>query len=340
MTTGLIMNKLKTLFTFIVLVSLFVGCNSSSETETILPTSEPPTSIALPSVPNTSLPPTPTSLPLISDDSPKIALSVYVQQNGGCRLPCLLGLSPGLSDRSAVDAFVNYFERNAIETENRIDSVDIYTYTSNERGGVRIIFWEQYTSLYIGLGYMLEDNQIKIISFFAQALLYKDDEDNSAEKSFGNPYFSKLLSDFTLQKILTTYGEPSQILIRPYPNIPGYPSPPAQYIFNFALYYPELGFLIDYIVIREEQSEYYMGCPTQPYLLELVSWDPDDLLSVNEVAFYITNGEGMSAEYVGGFRPIEEVTSISITEFYSEFSNPDSKECVQSLKALWPENEP
>jgi hypothetical protein len=57
-------------------------------------------------------------LPEISEENAKSVIEKFIRQNGGCQLPCLFGITPGLSDASTVRHFVAYFQRDFLQVED------------------------------------------------------------------------------------------------------------------------------------------------------------------------------------------------------------------------------
>jgi hypothetical protein len=135
--------------------------------------------------------------------------------------------------------------------------------------------------------------------------------------------------------LLETYGQPEQIIIRPFPDDQGYPSPPAQYTFDFVLFYPEQGFVAEYVSVRDTKGKDFIGCPTKSYRTQLSTWNPYEAGSIKEAIKYFTNLDGISTENIGEYKQLQDVTSLSITDFYNMFRIPNSSDCVETPKELW-----
>lgn len=335
---AIIMKTAKIIFT-LVLTFLNVGCQTLAGNNNLTPTkvnAVSTTSVDIAITPSFSPTPerlTPTALPLISDNNTKEILESFVKGNGGCKLPCVMGLTPGLSENTELNAFINYFQDNTREAENRINDIDVWTYIKNEQGGMSLRFFEDNKSISIGLGYITDGGKVNRIFLSGESYQHLD---GGVKKQFGNLNFNILLNQFTLAEILNLYGPPTQILIRPFPNDLGHPSPPAQYTFDFVLVYPENGFLIQYISERTQQGKYFVGCPTKPYSLNISTWSPKTPLNLVDAVEYFSNIDGISNQNISAFKLIEEVTSLNNAQFYEIFRNPNSNECVETHKELWP----
>jgi len=336
--------KKKTIIANLLLGLLIFGCQPSTTMPThspntiatfpakLAPTASVIASITIiPTASQTPEPLTPTPLPTISAGTTKESLTQFVQENGGCQLPCVLGLTPGLSDKMMGQGFVHDFQDNANGLKNK---VNILGSTKNNQGGILLMFIDSDKSVSITLDYFLDGNtinQILLSGSSSQTL-----EGGGAKKQFGLPYFDTLLSAFTLPQILATYGLPSQILVRPFPDYVGHPSPPAQYTFAFILLYPDKGFLVEYISERLEQNGFFVGCRTKPYSLNLSAWDPNEPLTLLEAVQNLSGLEGISDQNAEAFKPMEDVTALSTKDFYEIFKNANSEACIKTPKELWP----
>jgi hypothetical protein len=311
------------------LLGLMAGCSGKG-------TEYPPSENAvIPTVPTPSYQATfavPTNVPILPDGDANKALKVFIQTNGECRLPCVLGLTPGLTDQVTAESFIGYFANLSGNLSQLSDNLEIYANTGySDRGGVIFTLWENDKYVVFGLGYSLNQGKIAHIDVFGEALQKGDDW---AQKLFGDPLFDDVLSSFTVTNILRTYGPPQQIWVMPFPDDPEYPTPPL-YTFNFILVYPDDGFLVEYRTERTQQDDYYVGCPTKAYSLAISAWDPKSPITLMEAVQGFSSVNGASIYNINRFRPIDDVTSFNIANFYSTFVAPDSDECVQSFQRLW-----
>lgn len=319
--------------TFILLLALLIGACYSSVSNDSVPTKIDGFSTSTPPPPlNPEIPP-PTSLPTISANNSKEILESFVQENGGCKLPCIMGLTPGMSENTEVNSFMQYFQKNTREAENQINNISIWSYLENDQGGISLRFFENNRSVSIGLGLIVDGSKLNQLLLSGESYQHLE---GGAKKQFGDLYFNDLLRQFTLMEILNLYGLPTQILVRPFPDDPGHPSPPAQYTLDFVLVYPEKGFLIQYISERTERGKYFVGCPTKPYSINISAWDPNTPLNLVDAVEYFSNIDGINSQNVSAFKAVENVTSLSIRQFYEIFRNPNSNECIETPKELWP----
>lgn len=321
------------------LLASFIGACRSPVIEKSVPTKVGTSSSSANDISITSTPllisekPTPTFLPEISANNTKEILERYVRENGGCRLPCIMGLTSGLSENPEVNAFIQYFQQNAREAENLTDDINIWSYLEGDQGGVSLRFFEENKSVSIDLGFITNGGKVSQILFGGESYQHLE---VGAKTQFGDPYFNSLLREFTLSNVLNVYGLPSQILIWPFPDSPGRPSPPAQYTFSFVLLYTEKGFLAQYTSERKERDNYFVGCPTEPHSLDISAWDPKVHLDLMDAVKYFSNIDGINSQNASVFKALEDVTSLNIREFYEVFRATGTTECIETLKDLWP----
>jgi len=321
------------------LVWLLSGCSSVSS-EQVSPLTTPiitsnlverPTQVFASQTPvplstSTSVLPTPTKI--------SYGLLSFVKENGGCKLPCIFGLTPGNSSRTAVNALLGNLMNSHLSAEQR-NNATIDTFANYGWEGASLSFVENKANIKVELASRSRDEEVDRLDFSAEAL---QSIDGGAKKIYGDPYYDELLTPFTLSNILETYGQPDQIIIRPSPDDEGHPSPPAQYTFDFVLFYPEQGFVVEYVSVRNEKGKNFIGCPTESYLTQLSTWNPDEGKSINEVIKYkyFTNLDSISKENISEYKQLQNVTPLNVTDFYNMFRVSNSSDCVGTPKESWP----
>lgn len=276
----------------------------------------------------------PANLPPLSIENRKDTLTSLVQENGGCQLPCIFGITPGVSDTLTVKGFIKYFGANSREADNQIDDISIDTYSNYDWTGVYLRFFENRVDVSIGLAIQIANDKVKRMEYSGHAMQLMD---IGAKKLYGDPYYDSLLKSFSLSSILNTYGQPEQIIIRSVPDDFGHPSPPAQYTFSFVLFYPRQGFVVEYIAVRAESENDYVGCPTKSYVTNISSWNSNESTSITEAVEHFSNLDGISKVNIGEYMQLQDVTPMSIEDFYNTFKIQNSDECVHTPKENWPD---
>jgi hypothetical protein len=122
---------------------------------------------------------------------------------------------------------------NSRKTDDQTNNITFDTFTNENWNGARLNFYENKVNVGIIFSAQVIDNKVKGIKFSGQTLKIID---TGAIKLFGNRYYDDLLKSFALSTVLEVYGQPDEILVRPFPDDVGYPSPPAQYTFDFVLF--------------------------------------------------------------------------------------------------------
>lgn len=330
--------KKKIIAPVILLSLVLVGCLSANvEQEHTLTSPAPTLTFTEQPIQNivteTTIPaPAHTNLPPMSEETRKDVLTKLVQGNGGCQLPCILGLDPGKSDSTAVTAFMSYFQTNSHKSDDQRNNVTIDTFMYDDWSGTNLNFFEAGVNVWVRPMAKITGEQVERVVLFGQGMQMFD---GGAKKLFGDPYYDELLVNYSLSTILEEYGQPDKLIIRPFPDDEGYPSPPAQYTFDFVLFYPKQGFVAEYVSVRAEEGNNFVGCPTKSYITQISSWNPEEAISIAEAIQYFNNLDGILEVNISEYRQLEDVTSLSLTDFYNLFRVSNSSECVNTPKDVW-----
>lgn len=309
-----------------------------SATPTVRPslTAAPAGTPSAPTATVTSAPqPTPTTLPPLLADTAKLILEPFVQRNDDCQLPCVMGVTPGISDRAAFSAVIRYFRENQREASDYADGTQIWSYIKNQQGGVLLSFWEKMVMIQPGFDYWVVGDKVDRTGFSIGVYQYVEEHNQGGMRIlYDHPYYRKLAESFLLSHLVRTYGSPAQILIRPFPNDPDFPAT-APYNFDVVLFYSQQGFLAEYIALREEQSTDFVGCPTRAHI-QIATWDPVRQLTLLEAVEHFSHVNGITTSNAGNFKLLQEATSLSVEEFSAIFSDPETEVCIHTPKKLWP----
>ena len=279
-----------------------------------------------------TLQPTATNIPVFSIDNAKKILARFVQDNGGCRLPCLMGLTPGKSSQADFNSFFRYFQHNAQEKDDIYDNVNIESNAIKEGGGVLLSFFENQIMVSIGFSFHNSGNELVQTAFNADAVQITR---ISTRQLHGHPYYNGLVQGFLLPNILSTFGPPQQVLIRTFPDQPGYYD--ERYLpFSIVLHYPKQGFLVEYMTNRDEGGGgFYVGCPKNISNVSLSTWNPEKQITIAMAVRYFSNTYSINELSVDSFKPIQEVSSFTIDKFYQAFKEPNSMNCISTPKDIW-----
>ena len=305
------------MISMIVFVLIATGCTPNANHDLLTPT--PSLEHTATASPTATASTTPSPVPTLSpDEVQKLVFESLAVTNGGCRLPCLWGLTPGSTSMDTVYAFVRQF--------GDVQSEDVYVDEDEfeDVGGFALAYRKNRIHTWIRFSYYIsEDGGPEQLVLHAFAVEEVDADlpweagvmplyDETIPRQF--PYYS-------LPSILTNYGMPDQVFLvvgrdiidRPYAWQP----------MILTVYYAEGNFFIEYEFTRYSQGDQYYGCPRQSRVR-------------------VSAGEAGSPPYksfqkllTSGYA-LENVTSMTLEEFYSIFTVPDNTACVYTPMSLWP----
>jgi hypothetical protein len=240
-----------------------------------------------------------------------------LKDNGGCKLPCLWGIYPGKSPLIEVDRLFSLFGSYNTE-EIQVGSDSFHIFYSNLFENRKIYSFRIYC----------ENNRniINSISFFANS--YTADHE---KELFTDAQFINRIKYYSISNILTAYGVPEKVLIGAWKEDP---ITKASYDpFSVVLDYSAQGFFVEYISPVFFSGETWEGCP-QEASISLVTWDKENVPSL-EKRLDGAGGLGINSLNYDYFKEVQNITDISLEEFYQIFKNPDNTECLKTPGSIW-----
>lgn len=299
--------RVLSIFLLAFLLAGCVGSTSVTVTKEAIPTQKSTVAIT----------PTPTFPPATPEPRTK-ALSL-LKNNGNCRLPCIWGLTPGITttgERQKVLASYNEF----LEPDISFGKSE----GGKNPGGMGVEVIKDDISITLGLTYYETDNLIEILS-----LVTRPQRDQKSV--FGDSTYSNLTEYYSLPQLLSNYGLPSDVLVISFPHDPFVK---ADYDpFSIVVIYEELGIMAEYISPTQRVGDQSRGCPGQSYLT-LRTWDTKKNIPLKKIAS-IAAGDGISETAYDYFLPVQDATSMSISDFYNTFKEPDTNQCLEVPSNLW-----
>lgn len=264
--------------------------------------------------------PTPMIIPTLSAIETRTVIYEIINDNGGCRLPCIWGLTPGVTDTITRQ---NYLARFGTVSSDGFRSGR--TNADSDEGAWGFNVQDDGLEINVSLNYRHNTNTI-IDGLWLITLPLRDDI-----AAFGEPLYAELMQYYMLPQLLTRYGKPSDVLIGVWPHDPFLRSDYDP--FSVVVIYEDIGIIAEYISPNETTGNSFRGCPSQAYLI-LRTWDPDNGFSLREIAS-LGATVGIREQTFDYFRPIEDSTSMTIDEFYLEFLRSDSTSCLETPQVLW-----
>jgi len=234
-----------------------------------------------------------------------------LETNGGCELPCWWGITPGETIWQAVkDQFGLYYGRGDTQPDGTV-----YHYGPTYGLSPGRIF-----DYYIEHTFVERDGIVQSIEVIGSVV--KGDPDLGG----GSSHFAQDWRCYSLDQVLTRYGEPSQVRISFVPPIALGAFP----YYNLALVYDHLGFFVSYEGLAVYEPSVMRVCPrleevTLVFLQLQVPRPNESVLGPQE-------------EYP--FPTLEEATGMNVETFYGTFyetfRNVDSNVCLESPAEMWP----
>lgn len=251
---------------------------------------------------------TPSIIPTLKSEDAIVLLRRMLTQNGGCKLPCWWGITPGetrwLDAREMLNSFVERIEEDTyIEQEEDgspylIESALIYfergvpepPYSSNAPG-------------YFG---------IRSINGIVESITASQD----------------VTSQYTLQKILTENGPPQNIYINTTSA-----SPTGKVPFSLLLDFSGKGFMAFYHDDAPIIGDTIYFCAEDYAPIILFIWSPSPEVNQKEKENFIEWLDYWIYDD-SGLLPIQDASNLTLEQFYVNFRN-DNPACIVTSPPIW-----
>ncbi len=295
---------------------LLIGC---SPREVYAPTAVPetlePTLIVTPTRKITATPsptaapftPTPvTPIPTWLPEEQEAYLLDLIETNKHCKLPCLFGIEPGIStweDIRSVEAPL-YFRKAYLPDSQ--GSLDFQSHVKDKIPHLEIAF---------------SGSQSIIEHMIAAEHIFLPGDPRYS------PAMAKAVQAYFLTNILAQYGMPSRILIKSQGTL----VPNSENQAELLLLYDHLGFGIHYfyinVVTLDQKNSILHTCPRDDHLerFRLYLQAPDDRTPLEKMT---TTPIGGSFFPYSDLRPLEDMTTLRIEDFYHSFKSSKTKACL------------
>jgi hypothetical protein len=241
----------------------------------------------------------PSSTPTLSTTQTETKL-LQLLRGENCHLPCFLGIVPGQTDESQATSTLSQFDEISPGTEIRFSrddlvvSLDVITENGYSKDHPEVVKWID-----------------------AKTSVYRQ-LDTSRQKIYQNPYYKEYFQKYTLPYLLSTYGPPEQAYVFLDTGIADMGLGIDLYLLH--LDYPDQGWVAHLEMPLHLADGLFLGCPSEAFT-NLRLWSPDtparDYELDSEVLF-----------------TIEEATGLTLEEFYQEFKDPTTTECLETPSNL------
>lgn len=276
---------------------------------TIAPTPLPSATSALVPEPILTRVPRSTPGPTLTGDEEQTLVLNLLKENGGCQLPCWWGFTPGETDWQVAESFLlSHGKRIGTyrDSQGTIYSVNFYIPNHGSQ-----INQDYYTT---------NGDVIDVIT--VRAVPPVRDE----KFAYGDAQLAEDWNLYMLPQMLTNYGQPSEVFLETFTGAPDGGRPP----FSLLLFYPEKGILVRYFGLVEKREKILRVCLSQADV-SLWLWSPEHSMTLDRLA-------NLGNEPVGDmswFRPLEEVTNMSVEQFYQSFVRSNNTKCLETPVDMW-----
>ena len=267
---------------------------------------------------------TETLIPTFTIEKAQAQLIKLLSTNNGCKLPCLWGIIPGIS--------------STMQTEQLLIPLSpIYEFEiiTPSPATFEINYSKSDTFLDLNLIYVYENDIVTHVFFEMDEKRngFTNDGEPTITDVYNSDDFNDDIQPYLLSSILSEFGIPSSILIQTFNsessmgrNISGG--------FEILLLYPEDGLLIKYTSQMRIDGDIVRGCPSDAHIeMELFPSGKDESYTDN-LSKIGWNGIWPPPVTKPYWKPIEEVTEMSVEGFYQAFKEPTSQ-CIETPTKYW-----
>jgi hypothetical protein len=234
----------------------------------------------------------------LSSDERERRILELILNNGNCNLPCWWGIVPG--------------ETTFADARNFLRQFNPYPYLKEETPNKQFVNYLIPVPASISSAHGIDVN-LDVVDEIVRIV--------STEGIESAAFFS-------IQNMLSAYGEPSEVWIHTYRSYLG-GVPPVDVL----LFYPDQGILARY---STELSEINKSKDSATICLDrsptLTLWSPEDRISFEQAQDYARLDY---KEYGKPLLHLEEATVLSIEEFYDYRTK--ERVCIPTKLSLWPE---
>jgi hypothetical protein len=244
-----------------------------------------------------------------------VQLLGLLQNNASCPLPCLWGITPGVSTTLEVRNILLPFTGIAQLSDLPINGI----------GGISLKYPINDSNVDLYLVYYPVSASQTISAIYLETQAFHNVVDPNQDSSFyGADFYAQILDNYSLHGILSTYGVPWEILVFVEPSTPKY--------FNLRILYPEKGIFIIYGTFVEEQGENYLGCPSKMFV-SLYLLSPESRNDYQKIL--PTIGPDWQNVYpISDFKSLDEAVQMNLDDFYQIFKKPTDR-CLETPKSMW-----
>jgi hypothetical protein len=263
---------------------------------------------------------TPTYVPTLPVEQAKVRLLELLSNNANCRLPCILGITPGKS---------SYTEARDIFLPFSSISISMKVSDDTSPNSVWLTYDEGNSRTFTQLSYLYPSNGI-ISRILFKAGEYKDTVE-ARSPIYDSQVFGERLRPYMLSGILSEFGKPALVVVHTSgKQITGSGG------FEILLLYPDDGIFVRYTTQMETLGTNARGCPANAQV-ELNLYPSGDADAYAKSLSELSLGDmfdGLELVDNPSWRSIDKATSMSLDQFYETFRQPTNK-CIETPLKGW-----
>lgn len=279
------------------------------QTERVLNTPIPAQVISPTGTPIPTKSPTPVPLPTLPPEQVSENVVELLKTNAGCQLPCIWGITPGFTSWA--------------EAGQKLQQADLTL--SADRQGTSLV---HYDSLLISSA-MVEEAMFTKIEFIEQNSVVTAIRLHG-EGYYSPPDFKKIWMSYAPESIMSNLGSPTRVWIKAVASASE--GNPTSFPYELWLFYDPLGLLLRYSGTVDGKP-IYQFCPTFS--------DSDNIGNAIDV-YAVSVGDAASPEDLTELatmpyppRNLEEITKMTIEDFYLLYIQKDKLICFETPQNIW-----
>jgi hypothetical protein len=276
-----------------------------SETQDVLPS--PSNMVSTPYKVTETVKCTGTSVPTYTFEKAQKVIMEYLENNNNYILPCLWGICPNESEMD--------FSRNVLLPFSGISNLTIFT---EDHATIYPILYEEKLSIEIIIYYHITDHIVDMISMILLPVV-------NGRINYESSLFGERTSYYSLGNVLSSYGQPDQVLIR---TQGGPLVEDGMEYFDIMIMYPKKGILVNYRTKVKIMGDDILGCPNNSQV-------DIDLYPSGKPEIFYENIENNLKDRLPLYKPLIETTTLTINEFVETYATP-TEECIKTPAILWP----
>lgn len=243
---------------------------------------------------------TPTPTPTLTNTELRQLALELLENNNGCQLPCWWGITPGQTDWETAYKLIGIFD---LVPNRVVINSDHVVYRPIIPFPIGVFEYNEAAHSYSVRNGIVESIEMPV--------------------SRGD-VFDGYLTQYTLPRLLDTYGTPAEVWVSTYRAAFENDDLP----FFTVLFYPEQGIIASYSSNGVRQGDFVQGCPQENPVSYLVLMPPDTNQTFEQAV-------GESSAFNMDYLSLEEATGMDVATFYETFKNPDNTTCLETPADLW-----